>query len=102
VSGVRVWLDRVPMHDAYALYVTRRGLGDSGDVLRSDGEWQEYLYTVPVTPTLQVPGLVWREMKPELIKALGALPPAASEAEAKVLREWLAVERARVDRAFDR
>lgn len=98
---MHVWLDRLPMYDASALFVTRYR-GDRCEILRSDGEWLEFERGGNPDPTLRIDGPTWRELRPLLIEALGALPPAAPEAEVKVLREWLAVEQARVERAFDR
>lgn len=99
-----VWFDRVPGRDQYALYVAKRSLG--GTVyLQADGDWFEYGEDEVPPPTLMIHGVDWNRnspLKSELTKALGGVPEGAPDTEVRVLREWLAVERARVERAFDR
>ncbi len=102
MNGLRVWFDRLPNTDSYALYVTRQEPGGSASILRADGEWQEYLYAESLDPTLKFSGLTWMALKPLLLKAFGAMPEGAVDTEVRVLREWLAVEQARVEKAFDR
>jgi hypothetical protein len=105
VNGYGVWFDRIPGYDKYALYVAKGGPG-RGLYLRADGEWvQPTEEGDPVAPVLVIHGTDWNRrsgLQAELVKALGGLPEAAPDTEVRVLREWLAVEQARVERAFDR
>lgn len=98
MNDLRVYFDRIPGRDQYALYVLRGGGVDRAR-LEPDGSWREFLGNDPA-PTLVIDGLTWRELRAPLTKALGGVPEGTADTEVRVLREWLAVERARVERGF--
>lgn len=101
-DAIRVYFDRVPGYDKHALFILRRTFSGGHEALTADGEWAAYDAPEAIAPTLVIDGHDWRDAKAPLLKALGGLPEASADTEVRVLREWLASEQARVERAFDR
>lgn len=100
----RVELNRVAGRDAHQLWIMRYPYGANQTLmLQQDGSWKAYDSGKRIdSPTLELDGQTWREIKALLIAELGALPETAADTEVRVLRQWLDSERSRVERAFNR
>jgi hypothetical protein len=88
--------------DTVVLYVYRR-VGQNGEYLRADGLWQ----SVPEGQT-HTESEIGMRLPAEAIEAIAVAieefqgHASHADTEARVLREWLAVETARVDEALGR
>lgn len=89
---------RDPLSQVYKFYVFRR-TPDGADVLSQDGLWARTTdgEALPPKTWLTLPA----EFAPALYDALSASLGKRTPDNYDVLREWLAVERGRVDRVLD-
>lgn len=96
----RIIEDRDPFLPTVRLYIMRRlGYGRS-EYLMADGTWKEVEQGSPVEGDAGLP------LPAEAIEAVAIAAQefqghaSHADTEARILREWLAVERGRVDRAL--
>lgn len=85
-----------PLAQSVGIYVWREF---DRHVLRPDGTWLEIVEAAaPPTPSFTLPRAAMEAFVEEVDRYRGQ--PSHAKTEAAVLREWLAVERERVDRVL--
>jgi hypothetical protein len=98
---------RLPARDAYGLWIYRyTRYGEPTEVMQADGTWVPMEDGVDWPPTLRFDGRDVSRRGGDIVAAvMGALadetPANAAATEIKVLREALALERARVEKLVD-
>ena len=102
--GVEAWWERRTGFDGYDLFVYRR-TQQTGivQVLQADGSWIDHPHdevaVVDFAPTLLVPRTALGNIIEATVEWVRDRKPDPGT-EAKVLREWLAVEQRRVEQAL--